>query len=69
MSDSENDATVLGKRSRNGEEPENGRVEDVEEQRDQMDTGDDDDDAPPALDDPPPFLVAGGTAITVQGQS
>lgn len=44
MSDSESDATVLGKRSRNGEEPENGRVEDVEEQRDQMDTGDDDDD-------------------------
>ena len=36
--------------------------------------GDDDDDAPLALDDPPPmppppFLVPGGTAITVQGQS
>lgn len=44
MSDSENDASVLGKRTRNGEDLENGgKAEDVE-RPDQMDADDDDDD-------------------------
>ncbi|KAI1793396.1 hypothetical protein LXA43DRAFT_241848 [Ganoderma leucocontextum] len=44
MSDSENDATVLGKRSRHGQHLENGTVEDVDKSREQMDVDDDDDD-------------------------
>lgn len=44
MSDNENDASVLGKRTRNGEDTEM-KAEEVEERRDQaMDADDDDDD-------------------------
>ena len=44
MSDSERDASVLGKRSRNGEEAENGKMDTVEDHQEPMDADDDDDD-------------------------
>ncbi|EJF63476.1 hypothetical protein DICSQDRAFT_83176 [Dichomitus squalens LYAD-421 SS1] len=44
MSETEDNATMLGKRSRNGQDSDTGRLEDVKERQDQMDTGDDDDD-------------------------
>ena len=45
MSDSEHDVSVLGKRSRHGEDPENGKAE--AEGHDPMDEDDEDDDVGP----------------------
>lgn len=44
MSDSENDASVLGKRSRNGQEAEEHSAKEVQAQPDPMDAEDDSDD-------------------------
>lgn len=45
MSDSENDATVLGKRPRHGKDvEENGMAMDTDKSREQMDADDDEDD-------------------------